>query len=97
MGLKWWHAGLIISLVIAGVISLYASSSPDGLERIAEDKGFSSKGKEVIRSPMSDYAIPGISNFKLAASLAGLIGTLLIFLLMYGIGKALKGEKRNGT
>ncbi|MFQ6050473.1 MAG: PDGLE domain-containing protein [Candidatus Hydrothermarchaeota archaeon] len=98
MGLKWWHLGLIISLIMAGIISIYASSSPDGLERVAEDKGFISKGKkEVIHSPMPEYTIPGISNVKLSTSLAGLVGTLLVFLLMYSMGKALKGEKRNGA
>jgi len=32
--------GLLIAIIIAGIIALFASSSPDGLERVAADKGF---------------------------------------------------------
>ncbi len=32
--------GLAVSLLLAGVVSYYASSSPDGLEKVAEDIGF---------------------------------------------------------
>ena len=92
MALKWWHIGLIIALVLAGVVSLFASSFPDGLERVAIDHDFIElgEGNEVMHSPMPDYIVPGISNETLAASLAGLIGTLMMFGLVYGIGKALK-------
>ncbi|HIH36605.1 MAG TPA: hypothetical protein HA232_01695 [Methanocellales archaeon] len=93
MNMKWWHIGLIIALVLAGGVSLFASSSPDGLERVAIDHDFIElgEGHEVIRSPMPDYVVPGISNETLAASLAGLIGTLMMFGLVYGLGKVLKG------
>ncbi|MBU2617230.1 MAG: PDGLE domain-containing protein [Euryarchaeota archaeon] len=92
MELKWWHIGLIIALVLAGVISLFASPLPDGLERVAIDHDFLGEGHEVMHSPMPDYVVPGISNETLATSLAGLIGTLMMFGLVYGIGKALKGS-----
>ena len=36
-------AGLLASLLLAGVASFYASSSPDGLEKVAEDIGFIKK------------------------------------------------------
>ncbi len=32
--------GIVVSLFIAGFVSFYASSSPDGLEKVAEDQGF---------------------------------------------------------
>ncbi|MDI6639350.1 MAG: PDGLE domain-containing protein [Methanocellales archaeon] len=94
MELKWWHIGLIIALVLAGVISPFASSLPDGLERVAIDYDFIElgEGHEVMHSPMPDYVVPGISKETLATSLAGLIGTLMMFGLVYGIGKALKGS-----
>lgn len=92
MDIRWWHIGLIIALVLAGGVSLFASSFPDGLERVAINHGFIELGEgyEVMHSPMPDYIVPGISNEALAASLAGLIGTLMMFGLVYGIGKALK-------
>ena len=92
--MKWWVYGLAISLFIGGVLSLFASSKPDGLERVAEDLGFLEKGegKEVITSPMPDYTLPAISNETLSASLAGIIGVLMMFALTYGIGKLIKGS-----
>ena len=83
---------MFISLVMATVMSLFASSSPDGLERVAEDLGFieHGEGEEVIPALMPDYAIPGIRNETLAASLAGFAGTFMMFALAYGIGILLK-------
>ncbi len=37
---KFYIAGFIVSLFLAGVVSFYASSSPDGLEKVAQDVGF---------------------------------------------------------
>lgn len=89
---KYFIFGLIVALFMASVISLFASPEPDGLERVAEDHEFLEKGEgnEVMESPMPDYVIPGIENETLAASLAGLIGALLMFLLAIGVGKVLK-------
>jgi cobalt/nickel transport protein len=89
---KYWIIGLVAAIFIAGFISLYASPEPDGLERVAEDHGFLEKGEgqEVFESPMPDYILPGIENEQLAASVAGIIGTLIIFGLVLGVGTALK-------
>ena len=32
--------GMVASIALASVVSFYASSAPDGLERVAEDTGF---------------------------------------------------------
>ena len=37
---KFLLGGILVSIIVAGFISYYASSSPDGLEKVAEDKGF---------------------------------------------------------
>lgn len=86
---KGIYLALLFSLVIAAFMSPFASSNPDGLERVAEDKGFIhlSEGKEVVKSPMPDYVMPGVENEKAAGSMAGIAGTIITFLTMYGIGK----------
>jgi len=91
---KWWITGLIITVFMACVLSLFASPEPDGLERVAEDQGFLEKaeGQEVIRSPLPDYAVPGIENEQLATALAGLIGVLIILVVTLGWAKILKGK-----
>lgn len=89
--------GLIFSLALAIFLSPYASPSPDGLERVAEKKNFSSKGegKEVFHSPIADYLIPGIKNEKIATALAGLAGTLVVFVLGFSLAYVLKRRSEN--
>jgi cobalt/nickel transport protein len=85
--------GLGISLLMALFLSPFASSSPDGLEKVAETKGFSEKGEGGTfwqHAPFSDYAIPWIKNEKVSTALSGLTGTLAIFLLVMGIGRLIK-------
>ena len=80
---------LALAVGLAAAASPYASSSPDGLERVAGDKGFAARG-EPHRAPAPDYAIPGIENPRLATGAAGLAGTLLVFGLGYGVAAVLR-------
>jgi cobalt/nickel transport protein len=84
--------GLMIAVFLAVVISPFASSWLDGLEKVAQDKGFLEKGEveQVVQSPVPDYTWPGIKNEKLATSIAGLVGTLIVFGLGYGIAVLMK-------
>lgn len=108
---KYMIKGLLLALVMACVISLFASSSPDGLERVminifAQGHGDEhgqekmeelGAGKKIITAPMPDYVIPEIADdggkpTMLSASLAGLFGVIVIFVLAVGIGKILKKQ-----
>ena len=91
--MKWWLIGLIARLVVA-CISPLASSSPDGLERVAENKGFIDLGQEAPFQVIADYVFPGIQNEALATILAGLIGTLILFGVVYGVAWLLILRKR---
>jgi cobalt/nickel transport protein len=83
----------LLAALVALFLSPFASSWPDGLERVAEDTGFLQKAEEVeplVSSPLPDYVFPGLTNEKVATSLAGIIGTLLMFALGYGVAMGLK-------
>ena len=84
---------LLVSLLLAILMSPFASSSPDGLEKVAEDKGFLDKAEEHEtawnHSPIPDYAVGGIKNESVATALAGLIGTLLTFAVGLGLAKVM--------
>jgi len=86
--------GLAFAILLALLISPFASSSPDGLEKVAEDKGFLEKGEveAAISSPVPDYAWPGMTNEMLATSAAGVFGTLLVFGFGYSLATFLKRE-----
>ncbi|HBQ29390.1 membrane protein [Peptococcaceae bacterium SCADC1_2_3] len=91
MNKKFLIVGFIVAVLIAAVLSPFASSYPDGLERVAEDKGFIvlAEGKELIKTWMPDYVFPGINHEGVATALAGIIGTVLVLIVLYGIGKLL--------
>ncbi|GAA2333427.1 energy-coupling factor ABC transporter permease [Streptomyces violaceusniger] len=71
----WW-AGLAAALLCAGVVSFYASASPDGLEKVAHDKGIDKKTEDHAAkdSPLADYGVKDISDARLSGGLAGVIG-----------------------
>ena len=79
---------LLIILFIAGGVSIFASSQPDGLERVAMDQGFFGLQLDVSQGIIEDYLIPSIAPEWLALSLAGISGTLVVFGLLYLIGLA---------
>ena len=93
MKIKWWHIGLLASLAVA-CLSPLASSSPDGLERVAENKGFIDLGREAPFQVIADYIFPGMENEVLATILAGLIGTLILFGMAYGVAWLVKSRKK---
>ena len=96
MRIKWWHIALLICLLIA-LLSPLASSSPDGLEKVAEDKGFIEEAHEAPFQVIADYMFPGIDNEALATILAGLIGTAGIFVITYGAARLIRFGKDKKT
>ncbi len=74
-------------------LSPLASSSPDGLERVAENKGFIDLAQEAPFQIIADYVFPGIGNEAVATILAGLIGTLILFGAVYGMAWLIKSRK----
>ncbi|WP_329218113.1 energy-coupling factor ABC transporter permease [Streptomyces sp. NBC_01485] len=71
-----WTSGLAASLVLAGFVSFYASASPDGLEKVAADKGIDAKTEEHANagSPLADYGVKDVDDARLSGGLAGVIG-----------------------
>lgn len=84
-----WKRVLLVSLVVGGILSLLASSSPDGLEKVAEEQGFLEQGRQLFVAIIPDYMMPGVRSEPFATSLAGIIGTLSVFLILFFAGKVL--------
>ncbi len=91
--MRWWHVGLLIALALA-LISPLASASPDGLERVAENEGFIEMAREAPYQIIADYVFPGIENEALATIIAGLIGTLILFSVGYGLARLVQVRRR---
>ena len=90
---KWWLIALVVCLAVACFAPL-ASSSPDGLERVAEDKGFIGLAGEAPFQIIADYVFPGIESEALATIVAGIVGTLILFGMAYGLAKLLTLRKK---
>ncbi|WP_406126158.1 energy-coupling factor ABC transporter permease [Streptomyces canus] len=73
---KVWITGLVTSLVLAGFVSFYASADPDGLEKVAADKGIDAKTEKhaTADSPLADYGVKDVEDARLSGGLAGVIG-----------------------
>jgi cobalt/nickel transport system permease protein len=75
-----WLTGLVLALLLA-IASPLASSHPDGLEWVAEQKGFLESAKAPLYKIIPDYLFPGVSNSTLATILAGILGVLIVFVV----------------
>ena len=71
-------SGFIASLFLAGIVSFYASSNPDGLEKVASDIGFIDSAKDHTNSDgvLADYGVKGVDNARLSTGAAGVIGVI---------------------
>jgi len=97
---KGYVALLLVGIGIALVIALFsplASSKPDGLERVAEDKAFVDKGKDAPYEVIADYAFPWVDNEDAATILAGILGVLVVTALVLALGLGLRALSRRAA
>lgn len=81
--------GLAIALLVA-LFSPLASSDPDGLEKVAEDKGFIDEGKDPPYEVIADYVFPWVDNEDLATILAGIVGVSMVAVIVSAVGFGLR-------
>jgi len=93
---RWWFLALALCLLLA-TISPLASSSPDGLEKVAGDRGFIDVAQGAPYEIIADYVFPGIENEALATILAGWLGTLVIFGTAYGLAWLISSRKKGAV
>ncbi len=76
--------GLGVCLLLAAVVSFWASGHPDGLEHVAETLGFADSAGDhgASGSPFADYGTKGVHG-ALSGGLAGVVGVLLTGALMW--------------
>jgi hypothetical protein len=86
-----------ISLVIAALAALFASQSPDGLDKVAQVLGFNHQGVE-HNALLTGYRLPFLHDAKLSTLIAGAAGVLMTYGLFLFIAFALrrKGASQPG-
>lgn len=88
---------LVLTLLVAGVVSYYASGHPDGLEHVAETLGFDSTAGDHASgdSPFADYGTKGVGSERLSGGLAGVVGVLAVGLVMLALTRFLRRRDRD--
>ncbi|MBB5804523.1 cobalt/nickel transport protein [Saccharothrix ecbatanensis] len=73
-----WFA--VVSLVLAGAVSYFADSDPDGLDHVTEQHGIAEHAREhpLAGSPLADYAVGGDDRFTGLAGVLGVVATLAL-------------------
>lgn len=87
-------AAAILTLLLAGVFSYYASRAPDGLSRVAADKGIDGQPRAHRNAPLDGYSAKGIGDAHLSRGVAGVTGAATVALLAGGLGYAVRRRER---
>jgi cobalt/nickel transport system permease protein len=82
--------GVVVALLIGILAVFLASPSPDGLESVAEEVGFLGSAQGPAFEVIPDYVMPGLANETLAAVLAIVLGTLLLFGVGFAVARLLR-------
>ena len=91
-----WIGGLVIAVALA-ILSPLASAHPDGLEWVAEERGFLDLAREPLYEIIPDYVLPGVANEALATILAGVIGALIVFGAAVGVAYLRRTRTQNSS
>lgn len=97
MGVQTAIAGLAIALAVAVFLAPFACQDPDGLEYVGERLKFlpdeAAAAPPPLPSPMAEYQLklPGLDNASVATAMAGVLGTLAVFGLSWGMARLLPG------
>ena len=93
---KFILIGLGVCLLVAFLLSPWASSLPDGLEKVIEKLAPGGESREADSSPpapLPDYGVPGVGSEWLSTGLAGLAGTVVVFAAVLLLARMLARKK----
>ena len=85
----WVPVGIGLALLVT-LFAPFASGDPDGLERVATDIGFIGAGQEAPFQLLPDYTVPFIGDPNLSTVVAGMLGALIVFGLLYLVVRSLR-------
>jgi hypothetical protein len=70
---------IVVALALAAFASPFVSTQPDGLNKVAIDKGFDHKATDsaVAGSPLAGYAVRDVGSEKVSKGLSGVAGVVI--------------------
>jgi len=88
-GRGWVFGGVLVSL-LAVLFSPLASTSPDGLNRVAKNMGFLQLGHSAPFKLLANYAIPFLGKTPVSTIVSGAVGVLVVLGWMFVLGRILR-------
>ena len=78
---------LLLALLLAGVVSFYADSDPDGLTKVSRDQGFAQTEERhpAGEGPLAGYDASFLDHGRLSGGVAGVLGVLVVLGLTGGL------------
>ncbi|MBI5933754.1 MAG: PDGLE domain-containing protein [Chloroflexi bacterium] len=80
-GKGWILAGIALTMIVI-LLAPFASTNPDGLERVATDLGFLQSGQSAPFEIIPDYTVPILGGTPLSTVVAGVIGVIVVGLVI---------------
>ena len=90
----WVWIGGTIALA-AVLFSPFASTDPDGLERVAIDMGFIDIAASAPYEIIPDYTVPILGQTALSTIIAGAIGVIVVAAIIILVGRGLKVKSKS--
>lgn len=90
-GSGWILAGVLVTLAVV-LLSPFASSDPDGLERVAIGMGFIQTAQQSPFEVIPDYTIPFLGESSMSTIAAGAAGAAVVLILAFILGRALQSR-----
>ena len=88
--------GIVAAILIGGIVSYFASPSPDGLEKTQEDLGATEAAHPGFESPpvlFHEYSLQWLGEGFWGNAAAGVVGSLIVLGILLGLGYLLKRQK----
>jgi cobalt/nickel transport system permease protein len=97
---RFTAAGVVAALAVAAFLAPFKSDHPDGLDKVSEVAGFETLKVERAGLILNDYEIPlplSVSWPAVATSMAGVLGTVVVFVMAIAFGKAVRWNLSSPT
>jgi len=87
---NWVYVGGLIALIVV-LLSPFASTDPDGLNRVAMDLGFIQSAQSAA-GPLAGYTVPFLDSSSASKIFAGIIGIVVVGFAVFLVGRGMKAK-----
>ena len=89
-------AGIAAALALVIFVAPNANSNPDGLEKVAADKGIDADVSDhaLADGPLADYGVDGVDDRYVGTWIAGLVGVAATFVVGAGVVSVVRRTRK---